>query len=194
LIGHLSCVLSGAPKAPRTLAHTPHFTWPTLPQLSSPLSRAKKVDIERGPRGWAKKFLRRYFKENLFLGLILTLIAFPVLAYFFYNIALLVVVISPSARGGLTRIVFPNAESLYIHSLQALGSWLIVVVFIPAIWLLFRGELLRWRYVIENAAMNLVFRRSVKYSILGLLGYVGCAVMHYWAASLFKFIISTGFR
>lgn len=122
------------------------------------------------------------------------LIAFPVLAYFFYNIALLVLVISPSARHDLTRIVFPNAESLYLHSLGIIGSWIIVVIFIPAIWLLFRGKLLRWRYIIENPAMNLIFRRTVKYSILGLLGSVGCTTMHYWADSLFKFIILMGFR
>lgn len=157
-------------------------------------SYAKRLDPERASYGWIKRFTRRYFKENLVIGFILTLIAFPVLMYFFYNITLLALVISPSARHELTRFVFPNAENIYIHSLQAIGSWLIIIVFIPAVWFLFRGGLLRWRYIKENKAMNVLFWRSVKYSILGFSGGVGCMIMNYWAEFLFKFIITTGFK
>lgn len=155
---------------------------------------AKGIDPERTPYGWLKRFTRRYFKENLVIGFILMLIAFPVLAYLLYNITLLAMVISPSARHELTRFAFPNAENIYIKFLQAVGSWLIIIVFIPAAWFLFRGGLLRWRYIKENTAMNVIFKRSVKYSILGLLGSAGCMIMHYWAESLFKFIITTGFK
>ena len=147
---------------------------------------AKRMSSEKATVGLVKGLLRRYFYDHLLVGSLLMLTAFPVMADFFYNIALLLVVISPSARHDLTRIKLPNAESLYIHSLEIIGSWLIVIIFIPALWLLFRGELLRWRYIIENPALNLIFRRSVKYSLFGLLGYVGCTTMHYWARSLFR--------
>lgn len=155
---------------------------------------AKRMTAENARTGFIKRFVRRYFQENLFVGFLLMLIAIPVLTYFLYNMALLVVYSSPSARHELTRIVFPNAESLYMHSVGILGSWLIVIIFIPFIWILIRGGLLRWRYIIENPALNLVFKRSVKYCILSLLGFVGCATMYYWAWFSLKFIIETGFR
>jgi len=157
-------------------------------------SYAKRLDTERASLGLIKKILRRYFNENLLIGFLLMLIAFPVLAYFIYNIALLIVVISPSARHEMTKIVFPGAESLYLQSLGIVGSWLIVVIFIPAIWLFFRGELLRWRYIKENPTMNLIFRRAVNYHLFGLLGYLGVMIMRYWVlncAQLMRVLIDS---
>jgi hypothetical protein len=74
-------------------------------------SHAKRMDVEKAQPGFIKRLVRRYFQENLFVGFLFMLIAFPVLAYFLYNMALLVIVISPSARYELTGVVFPNAEA-----------------------------------------------------------------------------------
>jgi hypothetical protein len=48
----------------------------------------------------------------------------------------------------------PNAENIYMRSLQVVGSWLIVILFLPAFGLLLRGLCLRWRYTMENPVMN----------------------------------------
>ena len=157
-------------------------------------SYAKRMGAERARVGFIKRFVRRYFQENLFVGVLLTLIAFPVLTYFLYNIALLVVYFSPAGRHEMARIVFPNAESLYMHSVEILGSWLKVIIFIPFIWLFAQGVLLLWRYIKENPGMHLIFMRSVKIYILSFLGFVGCAAMYYWAWFSLKFIVETGFR
>ena len=157
-------------------------------------SYAGRMSTEEAPAGFIKRFVRRYFQENVFIGFLLMLITFPVLTYFLYNIAILAVAVSPSARHGLTQIAFPNAESLYMPSLSILGAWLSVIIFIPFILLLIRSLLLRWRYIIENPAMNLIFRRSVKYSALSLFGFVGCAAMYYWAWQSLKYVVETGFR
>jgi hypothetical protein len=155
---------------------------------------AKRPGFERTPAGIIKRFVRRYFQENLLVGFLLMLIAFPVLTYFLYNMFLLVVYVSPSARHELTQIVFPNAENLYMHSVEILGSWLIVIIFIPFIWLFVQGVLLIWRYIKENPGMNLIFMRSVKFSIFSFLSLAGSVAMYYWAWFSLKFIVETGFR
>jgi len=157
-------------------------------------SYAKRMCAERAPIGFIKRFVRRYFRENLFVGVLLTLIAFPVLTYFLYNMALLVVYFSPAGRHEMARIVFPNAESLYMHSAEIIGSWLKVIIFIPFMWLFVQGVLLLWRYIRENPGMHLIFMRSVKFYIFSFLGFAGCAAMYYWAWFSLKFIVETGFR
>ncbi len=114
--------------------------------------------------------------------------------FFFYNIAWLVVFIDPSTAQALSKIAFTDSEHLYFRSLEVIGSWLIVVLFLPAFWLLARGLRLRIRYTVENPTMNLIFKRSFKFFSLGLFGYVGCTLMQYVAGSLFKIIIQVGFR
>lgn len=155
---------------------------------------ARKIDSERSSVGIIKKFMKRYYYENLFVGLLFMLIACPVIGYFLYNVAFLVMVIVPSTRHGVSKIAFPSAEGLYMHSLQIIGSCLIVIVFIPAAWLLLRGMLLRWCYIKGNQAMNIIFMRSLKFSSLGLFGGIGCTIMHFLAHSSFKFIIQMACR
>jgi hypothetical protein len=155
---------------------------------------AKKIAMENRPIGFIKKGLRRYFHDSILVGFLLTLIACPVLLVFFYNIAWLGMYIVPSTGQDLSKIAFSNAEHLYFRALQVLGSWLIVIMFLPAFWLLIRGLRLRLRYTIENPTMNLIFKRSVKFFILGLFGYVGCATMQLVAGSLFNVIAQAALR
>ena len=155
---------------------------------------AKRINPEMVPIGFIKKVVRRYFHESALVGFLLTLIACPVILFFFYNIAWLVLFIFPSTAQDLSKIAFPNAEHLYFRSLAVTGSWLIVVLFLPAFWLLARGLRLRLRYTIENPTVNVIFKRSVKFFSLNLLGYVGCTIMFYLADSFFKIIIQAGFR
>ena len=155
---------------------------------------AKRIDREKVPIGFIKKVVRRYFHESIWVGFLLILIACPVILFFFYNIAWLVMFIVPSTAQGLSKIAFTNAEHLYFRSLAVIGSWLIVILFLPAWWLLARGLRLRLRYTIENPTMNVIFKRSVKFFSLGLFGYVGCTIMHYLADSFSKIIIQAGFR
>ena len=139
--------------------------------------------------GFAQRFFRRYFHESLFVGFLLVLIACPVITYFLYNIAWLVIIIVPSSSHELPRIAFPNAQSLYLRGLEFVGYWLIVVLFIPAVGLLLRGILLRWRYTIENPALKLIFIRSVKFSIIGFLGWLGCVCMYCLAYAFLEIIL-----
>jgi len=155
---------------------------------------AKRMDPEKVPIGFIKKVVRGYFHERILVGFLLILIACPVILFFFYNIAWLVMFIVPSTAHDLSKIALPNAENLYFRSLEVIGSWLIVILFVPAFWLLARGLRLRFRYTIENPTMNVIFRRSFKFFSLGLFGYVGCTIMHYLADSFFRIIIHAGFR
>jgi hypothetical protein len=58
-------------------------------------SYAKTIRGQAFPAGLGRMFIKRYFSDNLFLGRLLMLISLPVVIYFFYNIALLVLAISP---------------------------------------------------------------------------------------------------
>jgi hypothetical protein len=155
---------------------------------------AKRIDLEKAPIGFIKRVVRTYFRNSILVGVLLILISCPVILFFFYNIAWLVMYTVPSATQDLSKIAFSNAEDLYFRSLEVIGSWLIVILFLPAFWLLLRGLRLRWRYTIENPTLNVIFRRSVKFFCLGLFGYVGCTIMHLLADSLFKVIAQTAFR
>jgi hypothetical protein len=155
---------------------------------------AKKIDPEKVPIGFIKKVLRRYFHESILVGFLLILIACPVILFFLYNIAWLVMFIFPSTAQGLSKIAFTNAEKLLFRSYAFIGTWLIVVLFLPAFWLLARGLRLRLRYTFENPTMNVIFKRSVRLFSLGFFGYVGCTMMHYLADSFFKIVIQAGFR
>ena len=155
---------------------------------------AKSIESETAPLGFIKKVVRRYFHQSILVGFLVILIACPVILFFLYNMAWLVMFIFPSAEQNLSRIAFANAEHIYFRSLEIIGSWLIVILFLPAWWLLARGLRLRLRYTLENPTMNLLFRRSVKLFTVGLFGYIGCTVMHLMAASLFKFTTLTAFR
>ena len=155
---------------------------------------AKRIESETSPLGFTKKVVRRYFQQSVLVGFLLTLIACPVILFFLYNLAWLLMFISPSAEQNLSRVAFANAEHIYVRSLEVIGSWLIVVLFLPAWWLLARGLRLRLRYSLENPTMNLIFRRSIKLFTVGLCGYIGCSLMHLMAASLFKFTTLTALR
>ena len=155
---------------------------------------AKRIDAGKGPIGFIKRMVSRYFHESILVGFLLILFACPVILFFLYNIAWLVMYLVPSATQDLSKIAFTNAEHLYFRSLEVIGSWLIVIMFLPAVWLLFRGLRLRFRYTIENPTMNVIFRRSVKFFCLGFFGYVGCTIMHFLADSLFKVIAQTVLR
>ena len=155
---------------------------------------ARKIDEGIGSMGIIKRVLRRYFYDSIFIGCLLTLIACPVLLYFLYNMALLVMLIVPSTADQLPRIAFRGAENMYIRSLEVMSSWLIVILFIPAFWLFLRGIRLGWRYTIENPTMKAIFVRSIKFSCLGLFGFIGCAIMHFLAHSLFKLFVQAAFR
>jgi hypothetical protein len=155
---------------------------------------AKSIESETAPLGFIKKVVRRYFHQSILVGFLVILIACPVILFFLYNMAWLVMFIFPSAEQNLSRIAFADAEHIYVRSLEIIGSWLIVILFLPAWWLLARGFRLRLRYTLENPTMNLIFRRSVKLFAVGLFGYIGCTVMHLMAASLFKFTTVTAFR
>jgi hypothetical protein len=155
---------------------------------------ARRIDLENGPLGFIKRVVRSYFHESILVGFLLILIACPVILFFFYNMAWLVMYLVPSTEQVLSKIAFANAEHLYFRSLEVTGSWLIVIMFLPAVWLLFRGLRLRFRYTIENPTMNVIFKRSVKFFCLGFFGYVGCTIMYFLADSLFKVIPQTVFR
>ena len=155
---------------------------------------AKRIVSEKGPIGFTKKVVRRYFHESILVGFLLILIACPVILFFFYNMAWLVMYIFPSTEHKLSKIAFSSAEHLYFRSLEIIGSWLIVIMFLPAFWLLFRGLRLRFRYTIENPTMKVIFKRSVKLFSLGLFGYIGCAIMQLLASSFFQVIAQTAFR
>jgi hypothetical protein len=155
---------------------------------------AKSMGPETVPLGFIKRVVRRYFHQSILVGFLLILIACPVILFFLYNVAWLIMFIVPSAEQDLSRIAFADAEQIYFRSVEVIGSWLIVVLFLPAFWLLIKGLRLRLRYTIQNPTMNLIFRRSVKFFSLGLFGYIGCAVMHLMAASLFKFMAQISFR
>ena len=155
---------------------------------------AQRIDSGKVSIGFIKKVVRGYFHESILVGFLLILIACPVILYFFYNLAWVVMFISPSTAHELSKIAFANAEHLYFRSLAVTGSWLIVILFLPAFWLLVRGLRLKLRYTIENPTMNVIFTRSVKFSCLGLLGYAGCTIMQYLADSFFNLIIQAGFR
>lgn len=155
---------------------------------------AKRIDPEKVSIRFVEKVVRRYFHESIFVGFLLILIACPVILFFLFNLAWLVIFIFPSTEQYLSKIAFANAEHLYFRSLTVIGSWLIVILFLPAWWLLARRLRLRLRYTIENPTMNLIFKRSVKLFSLGLFGYVGCAIMHFLADSFFKVAIQAAFR
>jgi len=155
---------------------------------------AKRIDSEKGPIGFTKKVVRRYFHESILVGFLLILIACPVILFFFYNIAWLVMYIVPSTEQYLSKIAFANAERLYFRSLEVIGSWFMLIMFLPAFWLLFRGLRLRFRYTIENPTMKVIFKRSVKFFSLGLFGYIGCAIVQLLAGSLFEGIAQVVFR
>ena len=157
-------------------------------------SYARKIDQETGPIGLIKRIVRRYFHESILVGFLLVLITWPVILYFFYNLAWLVMYMVPSTAQELPRIAFPGAERFYTRSVEVIGSWLIVVLFVPAAWLLLRALRLKWRYTIENPTMNLIFQRSIKWSLLVFLGGVGGTVMGYLAHSTFRFIVQAVFR
>jgi len=155
---------------------------------------AKRINPEKAPTGFIKKVVRRYFHESILVGFLLIFIACPVILFFFYNIAWLVMFIFPSTAQDLFKIAFANAENLLFRSYVVIGSWLIVILFLPAFWLLARGLRLRLRYTIENPTMNVIFKRSVKFFSLGLFGYVGCTIMQYLADSFFEIMLQGGFR
>ena len=155
---------------------------------------AGRINKEIGSVGLIRRVVRRYFHESVLIGFLLALIACPVLFYFLYNMALLVMYLAPSAAGELPRIAFLGAENIYLRSLQVVGFWLIVILFIPAFWLLLKGLRLRWRYTIENPIMKLIFARSLKFSFLGLFAYIGCIMMYFLADSLFRFIVKAAFK
>lgn len=103
-------------------------------------SYATRINEESGSVGFVRRIVRRYFFESALMGILLSLIVCPVLFYFLYNMAWLVMYLAPSAIGELPRIAFTGAVNVYVRSLQAVGSLLIVILIIPALLLLFGGS------------------------------------------------------
>jgi hypothetical protein len=155
---------------------------------------ANRINPDDFSLGFSKRFFRRYFHESLLVGFLLVLAACPVITYFFYNLSWLVMIIVPASSHELPKIALPNAQKLYFIGLEFLSYWLLVILFIPAVGLLLRGMLLRWRYTIENPALKLIFIRSVKFSIIGLLGWLGCFCMYCLSDALFKVILKITYR
>jgi len=155
--------------------------------------RAQRLNRDEVSLGFAQRFLRTYFYENSYVGFLLMLIACPVIWYFLYNMALLLMVIVPAVRHELPRIAIPDAENLYIRGLQLVGSCLIVVLFIPAIGLMLRGLRLRWRYTLGNPYLKIIFIRSLKFSVIGFLCWLGSFTMYFLADALFMSILRVTF-
>jgi hypothetical protein len=155
--------------------------------------RANRINQEKGSIGFFKKFLVRYFHESIFVGFLLILIACPILLYFLYNVALLTLIIVPATRHELPKIAFQNADHVYMRGLGFISSWLIVLLSLPAIGLLFRALLLRWRYTIENPFLHIIFLRHLKFSMIGLLGMLGCVAMYYLADSFIRIILRVSY-
>ncbi len=139
--------------------------------------------------GFIKRFLRTYFYESPCVGFSLMLIACPVLWYFLYNTALLIMVVVPAVRHELPRIGFSGAENLYIKGLTRVGSLLIVVLFVPAAVLMLRGLLLRWRYTLENPFLRRIFIRSLKFALIGFFCWLGGFAMYFLADASFMSIL-----
>ena len=147
----------------------------------------------RKPRiGLFLRFAKRYFHDTSLVGILLMVIAMPVATIFFYNLAIFLLVVSPSSRHRLDQVILPNADTLYMHGLIPLSSALPVVLLIPFLWLFFvRGGILLGRYLKENIPMNLLFRRTIKLYAVSFFGFSGYMVMGYWAQTFLKFIVST---
>jgi hypothetical protein len=82
----------------------------------------------------------------------------------------------------------------YVVLVSLLASWLIVILFIPVGALVLRGGLLHWRYIRENAVMNRLFMRRIKWAVLSLLGGGGCLLTQYVSASALQAVISACLR
>ena len=155
---------------------------------------AQKAEPSSKPAGLLKRFLRRYYRDNLLVGGLLVLLACPAVVYLLYDLAWLVLVVAPSARRAVMQIAFPDAGKFYMASVTLLASWLIVILFVPAVVLLFRGELLSWKYVLRNPAMGRIFERRIKWAALSVLGGGGCLITHYASAWILRTAVSTCLR
>jgi hypothetical protein len=155
---------------------------------------AKRMSEVMGSINFVKKLVRRYFYDSLLIGILLAVIACPVFLYFLYNVALLVMILKPSTAQYLRHMAFPGALDIYKRSAEILGSWLLVILMIPALWLLLRGLRLRIRYTIENLTMKTIFVRGVKFSCLGFFGGTGCIIMYFLADCLFRLFVHAAFR
>jgi hypothetical protein len=150
---------------------------------------ANSIDPGEFSIGFARRFSRSYFQESVLVGFLLVLGLCPVILYFLINLSWLALIIVPSASHALPKIAFQNAENLYLKGLNFISYWIILVLFIPAIGLLLRGIFLKWRYTIDNPALKLLFIRSVKLSIVGLLGWLGCVCMYFFSDEISKLIL-----
>jgi hypothetical protein len=151
---------------------------------------ARKINPHEGPPGLVMGLIRTYFHDSVLVGFLLCVIACPVILYFLYNAALLVLVVLPAARHALPKIAFPDAERIYLKGLTWLGSWLLLILLIPAAGLAGRAALLRLRYTIENPYLRQIFIRGLKFSLIGLLGWMGSTAMYFMADWIFKLILS----
>ncbi len=151
--------------------------------------RARAMDRSGTEPGMWRRLFIRYFYRRPLTGLLLALISWPVLVYFLFDVSLLLS-ISPAARRALTRFEVPGAEGIYFWLMTLLSSWLLFVLLAPAAWLALRLHLLRWRYTVENPGMALLFSRTLKQGICGLLAIVGGGVMAWWADLILRFVVA----
>jgi hypothetical protein len=151
---------------------------------------AQKINPQERSPGLAARFLWNYFQEYTPVGVLLTLIACPVILYFLYNAALMVLVVVPAARQGLAHAAVPNAERIYLRVLSYVGSCFLLILLLPAIGLLIRATLLRARYTLENPYLRQIFIRSLKFSLIALLAWMGCISMYLLADAIMKLIFS----
>ena len=141
-------------------------------------------------QGLIRRFIRIYFDEYVLVGFLLCLIAFPVILYLLFNSALLVLAVIPAARHGLPKVAFPQAERIYFKGLTLAGSWLLLILLFPAAGLAVRALALRWRYTLENPFLRQMFIRSLKFSLICLLGWMGSISMLFLVDKILKLIFS----
>ncbi len=143
--------------------------------------------------GFIQRFVCTYFYESTLAGFSLALITWLVIWYFLYNASLLLLVVFPAARHELPSIAIPNAERLFIKGQTLVGSWLLLVLFLPTAGLILRSLRLRWRYTLENPFLKAIFIRGLKLSLLGFCLWLGSFAMYLLADAFFKVILGVTF-
>jgi hypothetical protein len=154
---------------------------------------ARRLKPSEGSWGFPQRFVWAYFHESVGVGVALMLIACPVIWYFLYNMALLLMVVFPAVRHELPRIALPQAEQFYIRGVELVGGGLIVILFLPAVGLLLRGMLLRWRYTFENQFLRLILIRTLKFSVIGCCCWLGGLAMYYLADTILQGLARVSF-
>lgn len=154
-------------------------------------SQARYLEAENLAEGIVARLFVRYFYNRAPTGFLLLLTAWPVLVYCAYDLFLFSM-ISPDIRAAVGRVRLPGAEDTYARLLSVLGGWMLYVLLLPAGVLWLGAVAMRARYTIENPVLNLMFRRSLKLSALGLLLVTGMSLLGWWADFVSRFLEASG--